>query len=226
MLGDFNVMEELIDRTPAHLDDNNAIAALRNLRHCLGLEDSWRHAFPHNRCFTYRATNQGLAIKSRLDRIYASREVATVIYDWKFIQTAVPTDHWMVSVKYAPTNTPYVGKGQWTMQIPALNDRSLMGKISDRGMALQSDLANLPQEKTTRAAKNPQSLWESFKKDIVKITKDHCAKSRGRLKEKIAAKVKELEEIATNPEIDSNNSLRAKEAFIANELAFLKKTQA
>ena len=112
------------------------------------------------------------------------------------------------------------------MQIPALNDRSLMGKISDRGMALQLDLANLPQEQTTRMAKNPQSLWESFKKDIVKITKDHCAKSWGRLKEKIAAKVKELEEIATNPEIDSNNSLRAKEAFIANELAFLKKTQA
>ena len=226
MLGDFNVTEEPIDRAPAHLDDNNAIASLRNLRNCLGLEDAWRHAFPQDRRFTYRATTHGQAIKSRLDRIYVSREVASVIYDWKFIQTAVPTDHWLVSVKYAPTNAPYVGSGRWTMQIPALNNITLMEKISARGMALQSELKNLPNSQATRSARNPQSLWAGFKMDVVKITKDHCAKSRGKLAVKIAAKVKELREIATNPEIDSDNSLRVKEAFIANELAFLKKTQA
>lgn len=41
MLGDFNLTEERIDRTPAHLDDVNAIEALRNLRQCLDIEDSW-----------------------------------------------------------------------------------------------------------------------------------------------------------------------------------------
>ena len=52
MLGDFNVTEELIDRALAHLDDTNAIIALQNLCQCLGLEDSWHHAFPHERPFT------------------------------------------------------------------------------------------------------------------------------------------------------------------------------
>ena len=152
LLGDFNVTEEPIDRAPAHLDDSNAIAALRNLRQCLGLEDSWRHAFPHERNFTYRATAHGQAIKSRLDRIYTSREVAAVSYDWKFSQTSVPTDHWMVSVKYAPTNVPCVGPGRWTMQIPELKNEALMGKITERGMALQLDLQGTPHEGNAREA--------------------------------------------------------------------------
>ena len=46
MLGDFDITEELIDRAPAHLDDTNVIMALRNLCQCLGLKDSWHHAFP------------------------------------------------------------------------------------------------------------------------------------------------------------------------------------
>ena len=91
MLGDFNLTEERIDRTLAHLDDVNAIEALRNLRQCLDIEDSWQHAFPHDRCFTYWATNGGQAIKSSLDRIYTSKEVTKSIYDWKFTQMSVLT---------------------------------------------------------------------------------------------------------------------------------------
>ncbi|KAF8258281.1 Endonuclease/exonuclease/phosphatase [Lactarius quietus] len=111
MLGDFNMTEELIDRAPAHLDDTDAIAALRNLRQCLSLEDSWRHAFPHDRCFTFRATNNQQAIKSRLDRIYTSENAGKASYDWKICLTSVPTDHWLVLTKYAPAHTPYIGQG-------------------------------------------------------------------------------------------------------------------
>ena len=126
LLGDFNVTEEPIDRAPAHLDNTEAIAALRNLRQCLGMEDTWRHAFPHDRAFTYRATTNGHSIKSRIDRIYTSREAANATFDWKNSQTSVPTDHWMVSVKYAPTHAPFIGKGWWTMQIPELKNKDLL----------------------------------------------------------------------------------------------------
>ena len=91
MLGDLNLTEEQIDRTLAHLDDVNAIEALRNLHQCLDIEDSWQHAFPHDRCFTYQATNGGQAIKSSLDRIYTSKEVTKSIYNWKFTQMSVLT---------------------------------------------------------------------------------------------------------------------------------------
>lgn len=111
MLGDFNVTEDMIDRAPVHLDDTDTIAALRNLHQCLGIEDTWRHAFPQERAFTYRARCNGQAIMSRLDRIYTSRDAGKAAFDWKIIQTSVPTDHWMVSVKYAPTNAPYIGNG-------------------------------------------------------------------------------------------------------------------
>lgn len=53
MLRDFNLMEDIIDRAPMHLDDAKAIKALRNLRQHLGIKDSWRHAFPNERSFTY-----------------------------------------------------------------------------------------------------------------------------------------------------------------------------
>jgi exonuclease III len=53
MLGDFNLTEEEIDRSPPHLDDTRAIEALRNLRQCMDMQDTWRHQFPHERCFTY-----------------------------------------------------------------------------------------------------------------------------------------------------------------------------
>lgn len=226
MLGDFNVTEEPIDRAPAHLDNNNVIAALRNLRQHLGLEDSWRHAFPQDRVFTYRAMAQGQAIKSRLDRIYLSREAAAVTYNWKFLQTAVPTDHWLISAKYAPTSAPYVGKGCWTLQLPVLNNEALMKKISDRGMSLQTELQRIPQVLNAHAPRNPQLLWVDFKEDIAKIAKEHCVKSHGKLEGKIRETEKKLNEIATNLELDSNNTLRANEAVLVNELAFLKKTQA
>ena len=41
MLGDFNVMEDPIDRVPANPDNQAAVAALRELRLAWNLEDTW-----------------------------------------------------------------------------------------------------------------------------------------------------------------------------------------
>jgi exonuclease III len=225
VLGDFNVTEEPIDRVPAHLDNTNAIAALRNLHQCLHLEDTWCHAFPHERAFTYRASNNGQAIMSRLDRIYTSREAAKATYDWKITQTSVPTDHWMVSVKYAPLQAPYIGNGCWTMQIPELKNNELLDKIIDRGMTLQTKALHLGNDQEPHERNNPQTLWESFKKDIVKITKKHCSETRGKLRKKIKAIESGLKSCARNPALDTDNSRRAEEVYLAKELEILKSIQ-
>ena len=226
MLGDFNVTEDLIDRAPAHLDDTNAIAALRNLRQCLGLEDTWRHAFPHERAFTYRANCNGQATKSRLDRIYTSRDVGKAVFDWKITQTSVPTDHWMVSVKYAPAQAPFIGNGRWTMQLPELKNEKLLDRLIDRGMTLQTKIKDLADSQTPNGSFSLQSLWTDFKNDLVKITKKHCAESRGKLGKKIKTVEDQLKGLARNPEMDTNNDVRANEAYLANELATLKRIQA
>ena len=54
-LGDFNVTEDTIDRAPPRLDDDAAIATLREVRHKWDIRDTWRWANPTERAFTYRA---------------------------------------------------------------------------------------------------------------------------------------------------------------------------
>lgn len=222
MLGDFNLTEELIDRTSMHLDDIPAIDTLRNLHQCLGLEDSWRHAFPHDRCFTFRTTNNGQAIKSHLDRIYTSKEATKATYDWKFTPMSVPTDHWMVSIKYAPSHAPFIGKGRWTMNISAIKDKPLINRVIDCGIELQAALENMSNEQMPSNPHAPQILWAAFKKDVVKMTKKHCSESKGKLTKTINKIENDLKTLARIPEIDTDNNTRIDEVYLANKLANLK----
>ena len=157
-----------------------------------------------------------------MDRIYTTKEAVKASYDWKFAQTSVPTDHWMVSVKYAPAHAPYIGKGCWTMQIPELKNNDLMQRIIKRGLVLQMDMKSQEGNQPQREALNPQSLWADFKNDIVKMTRKHCSESRAKLTKKITAIERELKDISRNPNIDTNNNIRANEAYLTKELAILK----
>ena len=69
MLGDFNVMEDPMDRMPPKLDDESAIAALREVRHEWDIRDTWRWANLTEHAFTYRAQTQNEHIQARLDCI-------------------------------------------------------------------------------------------------------------------------------------------------------------
>ena len=111
VLGDFNVTEDSIDRVPAHQDEDQAIKALRELRQEWKVQDTWRHINPLTRCFTYHTNANGSQIQSRLDRIYTSQEVSQFVFDWKVKPSAVPSDHWLVKVKYAPCDAPFIGNG-------------------------------------------------------------------------------------------------------------------
>ncbi|KAH9032368.1 Endonuclease/exonuclease/phosphatase, partial [Lactarius deliciosus] len=110
LLGDFNITEDPIDRAPIHQDNQNAIEALHDLWHNLDLEDAWRHMNPKEHCFTYQANANGV----RLDRIYVKRQQTNLTFDWKIGPTPVPTDHWIIVTKFAPSNSPLLGKGCWT----------------------------------------------------------------------------------------------------------------
>jgi exonuclease III len=53
VLGDFNVTEEQIDRSPVRLNDQNMIEALRDLHHAWKIHDAWRNTYPNKRSYTY-----------------------------------------------------------------------------------------------------------------------------------------------------------------------------
>ncbi|KAH9015246.1 hypothetical protein EDB83DRAFT_2321315 [Lactarius deliciosus] len=225
MLGDFNLTEDTIDRAPLHQDNIVAITALQNLRQCLDLQDTWRHAFPHDRSFTYRATNNGQQIKSRIDRIYTSCEAAKTTFEWETHQTSVPTDHWMVSLRYAPTHAPYIGMGRVTIQTSEIKNEDLTDPIIERGKILQSDLNRIARENVPRETENPQTLWHAFKHDTNKIARKHCKESSRKLTKRIRALESDRKSLANNPELDVDEGLRVNEAYLANELEHLERVQ-
>ena len=167
VLGDFNVTEEPIDRIPARNDTQGAVAALREFRLSSNVQDQWRHLFPKAREYTYRATVNGQQRKSRLDRIYVSQNKSKHTFDWKIAPSSIPTDHWMVSVKYAPKDAPYIGRGRWTWPLSILRDKKVMEDVVRRGLTLQENMNNLrtsPNERTD--SNNPQTMWRAFKLEI------------------------------------------------------------
>lgn len=75
-------------------------------------------------------------------------------------------DHWLVSVKFAPKDTPTIGGERWTWPINALNDEPLMEKLIRKGVQTQAEieeLRNIPIENSTN---NPQQVWSDFKNEI------------------------------------------------------------
>ena len=224
VLGDFNVTEEPIDRSPARHDTQTATTALREYRLSAGVQDQWRHNFPKAREFTYRATINDLPIKSRLDRIYVSNNKANFTFDWKIAPSSIPTDHWMVTVKYAPHDAPYIGKGRWTWPLHALNNKKLMNWVEERGKELQANIERLrttPDERSRM--ENPQTLWKNFKTEISKHIAKEARLKKFKTKTRLRKLEKDREEILKKIEVEETEELQWQEAILANEIGHLEK---
>lgn len=111
VLGDFNVTEDAIDRFPPKPDNEGAARALREFCLEMGVQDHWHHAFPKVREFIYRGIANGKPIKSQLDCIYVAKDKMQCTFDWSIDPSMVPTDHWLVTVKYTPKKAPFISKG-------------------------------------------------------------------------------------------------------------------
>ncbi|KAH8982372.1 Endonuclease/exonuclease/phosphatase, partial [Lactarius akahatsu] len=226
LLGDFNLVEDPIDRAPAHQDDANAVEALRDLRHQNELKDTWRHHNPTDRCFTYRANVNSQQIQSRIDRIYIARRTAELTYDWKIAPTSVLTDHWITMVKYAPTEAPVLGNGRWSLKPHMLNDKKVLKEIDKRGIALEDRLIEIQRNNPPRDNANPQLLWKAFKLEACDLIKERHRASQHKRKTMRKNLKKDIRDLANNPEMDEDNSMRANEAILASELAHLERLDA
>ena len=223
MLGDFNVTEDVIDRYPPHRDDVNAITAMRETRHQWRLQDSWRHAYPNYKTYTYRAFANDHPIKSRLDRIYTSRTVAQHSFNWQHSATPVPTDHWLVLLKYAPRDAPYIGNGRWTLNILSLTNKKLMTTIVNHGLKLQVNIEKVTRDQPERNIINPQLLWKQYKEVIKNSAKQHSKETFYKTTSRIASLQKDLRKVTQIHNFNTDETLGATEAILANELEHLKR---
>ena len=224
VLGDFNITEEPIDRYPAKYDHQGATLALREFRLSAGIQDQWRHAFPKAREYTYRAMLNDQQIKSRLDRIYTSQNISKFTFDWKTSPSAVPTDHWMVTVKFAPKNAPYIGKGRWTWPLNVLKDNQIMEWVEKRGIELQNDIKTVLTYPNVRSeTNNPQTMWRKFKVETTEWVKHEAKIKHYKRQAKIRNLRKDREEILANPDLEENGTLQWQEMMLAKEIEHLEK---
>ena len=223
LLGDFNVTEDALDRAPPKHDNHQATDILREIRLSWEVQDQWQHAHPNDKQYTYRTIRDGKTRLSRLDRIYSARKHSQMIFEWKSEPTAVPTDHWLVSLKFAPKDAPMIGNGRWTWYIPSLSGKPLLDEIIAKGTKLQTRLERLRDGSTTRDETNPQQLWETFKLDLQKIAKQKADKTHYKTTSCIKKLEKDRKEICDDPNFEYDENARAKESYLVNEISHLTK---
>ena len=221
LLGDFNVTEDALDRAPPKFDNRRATDTLREIRLAWEIQDQWRHAHPNGKQFTYRTVKNGKTRMSRLDRIYSARKHTQMIFEWKAEPTAVPTDHWLVSLKFAPKDAPLIGNGRWTWYIPSLKEEPLLAEIVVKGKELQEKLEKFVNGQTTRDETNPQALWEMFKSDLKTTARRKADKSRYKAISRIKRIEKDRKEICDDPNFEYDEEARAKETYLASEIKHL-----
>ncbi|KAF8317002.1 Endonuclease/exonuclease/phosphatase [Cantharellus anzutake] len=133
ILGDFNVVEESLDRFPPHRDVDSAVNALKTLMEDKSLEDGWCLANPPPTTnFTFGHT-LGTHL-SRIDRIYTSGELYNKALTWSIENSDLPTtDHQMIMVTIHDQKSPYIGKGRWAIPDYLINDETFLTTVEEYG---------------------------------------------------------------------------------------------
>ncbi len=174
MAGDFNNIEDNLDRLPIGESADTSILALDSLKISLGLmiADGWRATYPSTREYTFHRGSGRNAVFSRLDRIYVSQEIFECAREWLIREAGVKTDHCLVSVQLTAENAPDMGTGRPIFPLSLLRDKSLAKKIKARGLEAIRELDDLTVHGTRSAATNPQMILHRFKTDMMRMARD------------------------------------------------------
>ncbi|KAI0327201.1 DNase I-like protein, partial [Cubamyces sp. BRFM 1775] len=183
VLGDFNLVEDALDRLPARMDREAAREELTDTMTAWNLLDGWRACNETTKAYTYLHAANGS--QSRLDRIYVTEQLYRDSNVWEIRDSGLPTDHRMVTVDLSDRTLPFVGKGRWALPKHLLTDGELQMTMKDLGAKLVDELDRMG-ERT--AARNPQTIYKDFKDQLVRAV-------RKRAKEKIPKLQKMIEKV-------------------------------
>jgi exonuclease III len=217
MTGDFNAVEEEMDRAPARQDDEQVVIAMQEARRAMGLVDAWRHRFPTNRRFTFHSSRNTM---SRLDRVYAKLAIHNNMFGWETLEAPVPTDHRIVSFKFAPDDAPEMGRGRWTWPRALLNSEALNRAVTKRARRMRDEIDEWQAKGRPRSI-NPQTILQAFKKDIKEEAKKMASIDLNKIRQKIRSLEKEIGVREDDPEIDESEDIREEIADMRSEHDYL-----
>jgi hypothetical protein len=199
MLGDFNLVEDAIDRLPAHRDHQRATETLDSLKSTLELKDGWRHENPDDKDYTYTQSIQQGGAKSRIDRIYVTNDRLKFCKEWKLSAPGIPTDHKLVSVNISDKKLPFIGKGRWVIPLFLLKDKKLSENIQKLGKELEDKMKNIKHSRTE--TNNPQTLFSEFKNKLIAEYRKGAKQAKPKLTKKVKKLTDKLQLIYNNPEL-------------------------
>ena len=203
MLGDFNLVEDGLDRLPYHLDDPNAVAALGNLKANLDLVDGWRRTNPDKRAYTHlHAPN---ASQGRIDRIYISNELLRPATEWKITNPPIETDHWVVSVKVSTPEAPHIGKGRWQIPTYIIDHQGVLEEINSISKTALEEMEATRYRRTL--TRNPQTIFAAFKAKTISLCRAHARRIHPTITNKIKKQKAKLDAILNDPLIPDDDKM-------------------
>lgn len=203
VLGDFNLVENSIDRLPAHADRREAVEELQHLRSALSIIDGWRLKNPSTRLYTYEQIATGS--QSRIDRVYLTEALAVTAEEWDKTTMGFPTDHNLVRFSIANYGTPNIGKGRWAIPTMLLTDEIFLSTMRKLTTQMQLEL-NTMRERTEE--ENPQRIFTTFKTKLRSAARDRAKRAIPKLDRKIARLNTDLANILNGPDADSPENVR------------------
>ena len=201
MLGDFNLVEDAIDRIPSNSDDPQSTELLREFKIKYRLTDGWRKANPEEKGYTWSRDSDGT--QSRIDRIYIHENLFDTCTDWKISPAPIPSDHDMISANISTPSTPSIGRGRWAAPPRLLKNNLIKKEIQELGRLLQEKLETLRHRSPRR---NPQVFLDDFKIKVRNTLRKHEKKIQPMLKKKIASLTEKLREVRNNPNLPEDET--------------------
>ncbi|KAI1781840.1 Endonuclease/exonuclease/phosphatase [Ganoderma leucocontextum] len=216
LVGDFNMVDDAMDRLPMHSDDGAQTHALRTLCVQADMVDGWRRENPSERAYTYLQTST--ESQSRIDRIYVTREMEKRTMDWEITEPGVPTDHKLVSVAVTNHRTPHLGNGRWAMPASLVNDLVFMNAVTKLGIELQDRLQHTS-ERTD--SDNPQLAYHQFKQAVRQTARDRTKVKIPKLDRRLARLREDLKRTLREPDLDLDNGAKRHAALLQDRITAL-----
>ncbi|KAH9856441.1 Endonuclease/exonuclease/phosphatase, partial [Lenzites betulinus] len=193
--GDFNNVEDALDRVPAPNDTNDpSVAALDELKRKLNLTmaDGWRTTHPTVKNYTFQRGTGEARTMARLDRIYVRTNQMRWTREWTIQPVGIRTDHNMVTVTLTTPSSPETGKGRPVFPMHLLKDKTLAKRMKERGEEARSEIEAIQREGRTEN-RNPQITLQALKTDWLAMARKREVETTP----KMLREIKELEERQT-----------------------------
>ncbi|KAF8195167.1 Endonuclease/exonuclease/phosphatase, partial [Mycena galopus ATCC 62051] len=212
-LGDWNMVEDGIDRLPHGRDPAIAVEAMQELKRRWGLVDGWRKTNPDLKAYTYLQSSVNDPTRksqSRIDGILVQERALKNFTDWEIDPSGIATDHQLVSVRYANPKLPFIGKGRWVLTKFLIKDKKVMQKVNATGCDTEAHIESIKDARTDD--NNPQLLFKSFKDCTTAQFRERGKILVPRMEKEIKALKDELKKASNDPQLgDEERKTRSAE---------------